>query len=249
MFKTFGKYSVITVLIVLITYFLLAFILTFITYNSDKKNQTVLESSNQEAIKIYLLDNGFHLDLVLPCLVETNNSDQTELINLIDIFSGTNPNNLSQKELKILQEQDLLSDYFCQYLIIGWGQKDIFMKESSLSEIPLWDLFKVVFANSEAVIRVYELEYTPKGLQELYLSKDEYIKLINFIKASLKYDNDNKPVFLEKTKSGANFYQSSLSYNSIYTCNHWINLSLANAGVKVPLWSPFIYGIKHQLTN
>ena len=43
------------------------------------------------------------------------------------------------------------------------------------------------------------------------------------------------------------FYEAEGRYNALYTCNNWAAAILADAGVRVPLWSPFSGAIIDQI--
>lgn len=237
------NYIVSAVLLVLLAYPLMAVLLTFITYNSDKTNSVDFGRPSPEKATIYVVDNGIHMDILLPCA------------GVLGTAQGAVPEAApAWLEQEAMQELNaLLAPSFagahCGYLMIGWGQQDIFMEEMALEDIPLQQLLRVVFARSDAVLRVYAMPLLPANVRAMYVGQEDYQRLVQFIRASFAVQEGGGPIVLAQNDNGARFYASTRRYDAIYTCNQWLNMALVAAGLQMPVWSPFVYGIQYQLNN
>ncbi len=237
------RYIVGAVVLVLLAYPLLAVLLTFITHNSDKTNAVDFGRPSPEKATIYVVDNGIHMDILLPCAGVLGKAQGAG--------SEAAPAWLEHEaaqELNALLDQSLEGTH-CGYLMIGWGQQHIFMEEMALEDIPLKQLLSVVFGRSDAVLRVYAMPILPAGVRAMYVGQEEYQRLVQFIRASFAVQQGGAPVLLSQNDNGARFYASNKRYDAIYTCNHWLNMALVAAGLKMPVWSPFVYGIQYQLNR
>lgn len=224
-------------------YLLLAFICALIPQNAD------FEPTHppQPGVLLYVLDNGAHTDIAMPRIYrgEGGTLDWADFFTLPDGFSGA---------------QAYEGNTFT---IVGWGQKDVFMSELGLEDMTPGIALRAAL-NPDGVMRVYWSSvplrdfWDPAYVRSVYVSTEKYLEMAAFIKKSCITNkvSDNvagnasgygRPVKLEGAGSKADFYASPLRYGPIATCNQWANKALAIAGVRVPVWSPFVQGIRYQL--
>lgn len=190
----------------------------------------------QPGVLIYVLDNGVHTDIAMPVIHqgEGGTLDWTDFFVAPEAFS------------------DRRSDHDNFFTVVGWGQKDIFMSELDLQDMtPSMALRGLL--NPEGVVRVYWSSvpvrdfWDPAHVRPVYISAAKYQELAAFIKQSCVTGRDGRAISREGAGSEAAFYASPLRYDPINTCNQWANKALAAAGVRVPVWSPFVQGIRYQL--
>lgn len=225
------------VALLLAGYLLSAFVCAFIPRNSDFASP----HPPQPGVLLYVLDNGVHTDIAMPRIYrgEGGTLDWADFFALPENFAGG------------------LADHGNTFVVVGWGQKDVFMSELGLEDMTPGVALRAAM-NPEGVVRVYWSSmplrdfWDPAYVRSVYIHADKYAELVRFIKQSCVTGNNGKkgetgPVPLEGSGSEAAFYASPLRYGPVHTCNQWANNALAAAGVRVPVWSPFVQGIRYQL--
>jgi hypothetical protein len=90
-----------------------------------------------------------------------------------------------------------------------------------------------------------------------FLSKKQYLQLIHFLQSGFVLrngravtDSSNKRAPLRSNKGYYAFdyvYLSTHNYNSFYTCNQWATDALHAAEIRNAVFSPFGWGLFHQL--
>ncbi|WP_035567634.1 TIGR02117 family protein [Hymenobacter sp. IS2118] len=178
-------------------------------------------------VLVYLHSNGVHTDIVLP--VKSPQMDWSQLLPYSDIPSG---------------------DTSLSYLAFGWGDKGFYLDTPTWAELKFSTAFVAAFwLGSSAMHTTYmpKLESGPDTVP-LYLSKDEYARLIAYIQKSFRYDAAGRPQHIEGHSYGQNdaFYEAHGVYSFLYTCNTWTNNALKASGQKACLWTPAEYGILYQ---
>jgi uncharacterized protein (TIGR02117 family) len=177
------------------------------------------ETNTKEEIAIFILTNGVHTDLVVP--VKTELYDWSKEVK----FSNT-----------------LSKDTSYNFLAMGWGDKGFYL------ETPEWKDLKAAFALGNTAIHTtyYKTMSVGKNCKKIIISKEQYQRLINYIKDSFQKDKDGHFInIVTKVVYGKNdaFYEANGSYSMFHTCNTWANTGLKNCGQKCCLWTPFDTGI------
>ena len=77
------------------------------------------------------------------------------------------------------------------------------------------------------------------------VTPEQYRRLWAAVRASFALDRSGRPVRIEHPGygSGDAFYDGIGRASAINTCNQWLATRLRLAGVKAPLWSPFVDGL------
>jgi uncharacterized protein (TIGR02117 family) len=93
-----------------------------------------------------------------------------------------------------------------------------------------------------------DLNDSPK-VYPLYLTKEEYLKLVSFIKGHFVLDEKGH---IQKISEFSyydtdKFFKSYHSYHMLNTCNMWTQKGLESIDAKRPLWTPFKYGIENAM--
>ena len=108
--------------------------------------------------------------------------------------------------------------------------------------------FKAAFWLGESAMHTtfYNEMKVDEDCKRVYMSKEEYTELINYIKQSFDLDEQNK-IQLIKTDAvyGNNdaFYEAKGSYSLFFTCNTWASNALKAANKEAPLWTATQQGI------
>ncbi len=203
----------------LLLYLFMAIILSIVPSNRN------FSETPQDAISIYLLSNGVHLDVVVPL---------------------TNPYKDWRQDLKIpssLEEQVHL-------VAFGWGDREFYLNTPEWSDLSLSTALNALFwKDSSAVhIRYYRFLTESKTCIEVQISINQYMKLVDFFENTFLRNEYNQTILIEN--AGYNqfdqFYEGKRSYHFFYTCNTWTNQALKKSGLRSCQWTPFDKGILWQ---
>jgi uncharacterized protein (TIGR02117 family) len=183
------------------------------------------EQPSTKDVTIYILTNGVHTDVVLP--VKNGVMDWSQLMK----FEHT-------------KGQDTMANF----IALGWGDKGFYLNTPTWAELKFSTAFKAAFALSSSAIHAtfYEKIEENETCKRIDISKEQYERLVNYVKKSLDLDANGSAFFI-KTDAvyGKNdvFYEAQGSYHLFHTCNTWANNALKSCGQKAALWTPFDEGI------
>lgn len=218
--KLLSKTILIT-LILLITciglYFVLARILSSITVNAVQ--------DDTKEITMYLSTNGMHTDFVFP--IKSDIIDWSE-------------------ELKFEHTKSQRTDF--NYVALGWGDKGFFLDVEDWAHVKPGIAINAAFGLGTTAMHTTFLSEirTDESTLKVALSKQQYQKLIDYVRASFKRDLNGEIINIKTDKVyGLNdsFYEGEGNYSFMHTCNNWANSGLKEANMKACLWSPFQEGI------
>lgn len=175
-------------------------------------------------IEIFILSNGVHTDIVLP--IKNAHKDWSKSVKF---------------------EHIQLKDTLMKYLAFGWGDKGFYLETPTWAELKFSVAFKAVFHLSTTAIHAtfYKDLKESTHCKKIFISKDDYVKLVSYIEESFMYDK-NKNVILIPNHSYSNtdcFYEAEGVYSLFYTCNTWANNALKYSNQKSCLWTAFDKGI------
>ena len=195
-------------------YLLAALIGALIPVNSGWKEP-------DRGITIYVADNGVHADLVLPA--DAEGLDWEPLVPKSDMA-------------------DVPAD--ARWIAFGAGERRVYL------ETPTWgDLTPKTAAaaltGGERVMHVEWVEDPRFAARAIRLTPEQYRRLWAAIRVGFALDANGKPVRIDHPGYGRRdaFYRGSGKANAIHTCNQWAASRLRLAGVRAPLWSPFVQGL------
>ncbi|WP_372919788.1 TIGR02117 family protein [Salegentibacter sp.] len=178
----------------------------------------------KDGVKIYLQTSDVHTDIVVP--LKNDLKDWEENISLQHSLSGV-PG--------------------ARYITFGWGDLGFYKNTPQWEDLTLKTGFQALFLKSPAALHL-EFSAVPPSAKEtiiIEISRDQYLKLTNFIENSFDLDaegNVQSIPDLHYTTRDA-FYKAKGSLSLFKTCNTWTNNGLKTAGLKACLWTPFTEGI------
>ena len=204
-------------------YIACAFISSRITINGHKEKKAIHT--------VYLMKSGIHVDFLLP------------ICNKIKDW---------REEFPITNTRSKDSSY--NKIAIGWGSKGFYMNTPTWDDLTLNIFLISNFGLGSSAIQVkYYNDSLPIDSQitPLKLSGNQYIKLVKYIKNSLKRNKSKKSLHIlpENPKvltENNSFYDAKQTYSLLLTCNTWINNGLKASGQKACLWTPDAGGIFYQ---
>jgi uncharacterized protein (TIGR02117 family) len=211
-----GK-MILALLIFVVSYVFLVFAIPYIPVNSNVKNTA-------EEISIYIKTNGVHTDIVVP--IKTEIKDWSEKIKFSQIKS---------------------QDATMQFIGFGWGDKGFYLNTPDWSDLKFSTAFVAAFGIGSSAMHAtfYKQINENKSCVKIKISKEEYRKLIVYIKDNFKLDVNGNPIWIDATTYGVNdsFYEAKGAYTLFYTCNTWANNGLKAINQKAALWTATDRGI------
>lgn len=202
------------ILLFIITYFISAYTLSYIPVNSS------FTQCERDAIEIYILTNGVHTDIVVP--MKNKYKDWSVVVNPANTKSGSSRAN---------------------FVAFGWGDKGFFLNTPTWGDLKFSTAFNAMFFLSTTAMHVsfYESMRESASCRKICISKENYLKMINYINESFATDPSGNFKLIKGASYGKNdsFYDANGTYNLFFTCNTWANSGLKAADLKACLWTPF----------
>jgi uncharacterized protein (TIGR02117 family) len=171
------------------------------------------------------MSNGVHTDLVFP--VKNNLMDWTDLFPL------------SNNKAK---------DITYSYMGIGWGDKGFYLNTPEWKDLKASTAFVAATGIGETALHItYHKSVVENELCYMYMIDTvQYQTLIDFVKSSLEYDAENKPIVINTSAQYGDsdaFYEAKGSYSMFYSCNTWTNEALKKANMPAGIWATLDKGI------
>lgn len=145
----------------------------------------------------------------------------------------------------VFETKDLNSNIFCEYknfknynlIDIVWGDEEFYQH-------PGFDLglaIKALFYKTPSALRVEGINLSKENyfnlseiVVELKITKDQLLKICEFINNSFLLDEDQKPIILsKKAEDKIVFYKAKDYYYIFNTCNTWLANGLKKAGFEI----------------
>jgi len=202
-------------------YFLLCLILPLMTINNDRLIRTT-------GILMYVGGDGMHTDIIVPT--------KNEICNWTDYAKNEDFGGELDK---------------AQFVSFGFAEKDFYLQNHSWQVMNYGTTIKSGLGLGSGIMHVgVEGEYPFKRrfCRKIYLSKEQYSKLVSFIKSSFKQNDGNKLLALSigSFRGAERIYDSSKSFNLLHTCNTWTNDCLKTISFKTGKWTALEQGIRDQ---
>jgi uncharacterized protein (TIGR02117 family) len=173
-------------------------------------------------VRIYVIDNGIHSDLVLPVVAE--GMDWRAVAPPADLRNPAQGGH--------------------SHMAFGWGNRDFYLHTPSWSAISPVRTVRAMIGMGPAVLHVTRLPEPRVGpkVRAVTLRAEEYRRLVIFIRGTFSEgprdtgygDHDS-------------FYAARGHYNAFNTCNQWTSAGLRAAGVRMGAWTPFPFGVMQWL--
>jgi len=172
-------------------------------------------------ITIYIADNGIHADLVLP--VRAAGLDWAPLLPRSD-FAAPPPEG--------------------RWIAFGAGERRVYLDTPTWADITP----RTAWAGIAGGQRVMHAEYVADptySAREIRVTPEQYRRLWAAVRASFALDSRGRPQKIDHPGYGPAdaFYEGVGRASAIQTCNQWLADRLRLAGIKAPLWSPFVEGL------
>jgi uncharacterized protein (TIGR02117 family) len=174
-----------------------------------------------DGITIYLSNNGVHVDLVLPA--STQGLDWRPLLPKSDFA-------------------DAPAD--ADWIAFGAGERRVYLETPTWGDLSI-KTAAIALAGGERVMHVEWTRDPTFAARAIRLTPEEYRRLWASIRAGFELDRNGRPIRIDHPGYGPRdaFYRGTGKANAVHTCNQWVASRLRLAGVKTPLWSPFVQGL------
>lgn len=181
-------------------------------------------------IRIYVVSNGVHMDLVVP-IYAAGLDWSLEL--LPGHFQGAEPARAA-------------------YAGFGWGDRDFYLTTPTLAQLSLATALRSLFASRASLMHVTLWGGAPApgpAVRALDLIPAQYAALTDALGRSFRRDEAGRvePIPVPGYDWSDAFYEGVGHYSLITTCNDWAAAQLRRIGVPVGWWSPFPFGVMWNL--
>jgi uncharacterized protein (TIGR02117 family) len=174
-----------------------------------------------QGITIYLANNGVHADLVLPASAE--GLDWRPFVPKSDMANAPAE---------------------AEWIAFGAGERRVYLETPTWGDLSL-KTAAIALTGGERVMHVEWVENPAYAARAIRLTPEQYRRLWAGIREGFELDPDGKPIRIDHSGYGPRdaFYRGTGRANAVHTCNQWAASRLRLAGVKAPLWSPFVQGL------
>ncbi|WP_404336541.1 TIGR02117 family protein [Sphingomonas sp. MMS12-HWE2-04] len=172
----------------------------------------------REGVRIWVIDNGIHTDIVLPRTAIGIGWD--DLLQPADIADPAQAAN--------------------SHIAFGWGDRDFYLNTPTWADVNPLRVGRAMIGAGETVMHVAHIPQPQAGphARTLVLAPDEYRRLVAAIRDSF---GEGAPVHGYGASDA--FYVARGGYSLLHTCNGWTGAALRKAGVKMGVWTPFPFGV------
>ena len=214
----FAGFCVAAFVTLVLSYLVIAWLFLLFPANSDFDN-AIAAAPVASTVRVYVLNNGVHTDLVLPV--------DSDVLDWQTIF----PKN---QFAQVSREADLIA--------FGWGDAEFYLHTPSWSDLKFSTAVRALVGANPTLLHVEYLETNqlPEQLFALDLSPSQYRALRDYILSAMPPSKNGSYVASAGGYGDSDaFFNAIGSYSAVRTCNTWTGSALAHAGVKVSRWTPF----------
>ncbi|MUP46253.1 TIGR02117 family protein [Gramella sp. BOM4] len=209
-FFRFLKNLLLLIIMPALIYLLLNLIGAIIPVNSGS-------GSEKGNIKIYLIQNGTHTDIVLPVSNQIQNWKET-----IPSSNFSTPRQTA-------------------YYAFGWGDREFYRTTPQWDDLEITTAVNSLFLNTPSAIHVTRMDFPQtRNHIQLKLTEAQYQKLSEYILKHFERNVNGNPVQLDFSYTQDDiFFESKSSFHAFRTCNTWVNSAMKYAGLEACLWTAF----------
>ena len=171
--------------------------------------------SAADGIEIFVSSNAVHAEILVPV--------RTEFVDWTRLFPSQSFKSDTQR---------------MTHVAVGWGDREFFVNTPEWSDLTAGTALSAMFLPSKACVHATMTQperYT--GLRSVKIVPEQYGRLIQYVRASLRLTEDGESIPL--TEAGYGPYDAFFEAHGIYcffnTCNSWLGRALKKAGVRVAL--------------
>lgn len=172
----------------------------------------------ERGITIYVADNGVHADLVLP--VRAAGLDWDRFVS---------------------RDGARAAPADARWIAFGMGEREVYLNTPTWADLTPRTVARAL-TRGERIMHVEWARDPAYAARAITLRPAEYRRLFAAVREGFR-DNRAQLVPGKGYHDGDAFYLGAGTASAINTCNQWAAGRLRLAGVKAPLWSPFVQGL------
>jgi uncharacterized protein (TIGR02117 family) len=181
----------------------------------------------EEGVTIFVNTNGVHTGIGMP--VVTDEMDWRPLV----------------------PAAHLRAPIAADYVFIGYGHRAFYLETQSWADLSPALALDAAFGGGATLIHVDHVQGPGEGPEQraLTLSREEYRRLVGFVKARFALDpaGNSVPLIGRGYDAHDMFYEAQGGYSLWLTCNEWTGRALRTAGVRVGFWTPVEQAVMWRL--
>jgi len=212
------KFSLLFLLGPPVFYVLLAIVLGLIPIHRDPDL-----SADGEKLIIYLRTNGVHAEFVLPALVPHDWSREFPPSSMVDPARAPAALRFG-------------------WIAFGWGDRSFYLETPTWRQLRLRTALVALSGQGRGAMHVEYIE-RPEAYRSarIVVSGAQYRRLVAYVQAGFARRDGGVPIRIDQPGYFGTdaFFEGTGRYSLRLTSNEWVRRGLAQAGVRVPLWSPF----------
>lgn len=172
----------------------------------------------ERGVTVYVADNGVHADLVLPVVAAGLDWDR---------FVG--------------RDDALTAPADARWIAFGMGEREVYLNTPTWADLKARTAVRAL-TRGERIMHVEWVRDPTAHAREIRLTPEQYRRLFAAIRTGFR---DNRAQLVPGRHYGPRdaFYLGHGKASAIDTCNQWVASRLRIAGVRAPLWSPFVQGL------
>lgn len=176
-----------------------------------------------EGVQIFLRSNGVHVDLVLPARAQG-----------FDLYRLLPPGHVADPRAAQ------------GWIGLGWGQREVYLETPQWRDLTLRNAVRATLGGG-ALMHVDHVgaPQPSADTRPVRLEPAAYRRLVAAALADFVRGRDGRPIPLPGRGYGIDdvFYEAGGRYSALRPSNQWTADALAQAGVRVGVWTPFAQGI------
>jgi uncharacterized protein (TIGR02117 family) len=137
------------------------------------------------------------------------------------------------------------------YVAIGYGNREVYLNTPTWADLKPRDALAAAFGTGSSLLHADHDNHPEAGPAQrpILLSRDEYRRLVAYIRASFRLDPAGHTIPVPGRGYGATdaFYEANGTYNALHTCNEWVGEGLRVAGVRTGVWTPLSASVMWRL--
>ncbi len=177
-----------------------------------------------DGVEILVETNGTHTSIVVPVVTEAKDWRTS-------FPSAATPDALGRVPT---------------HLSIGWGEREVFLHVPTWGELKAGTALRIATVGGDALMRVshYVRPMPGPNHRPLRITAAQYERLVAAIERPLPDLPAGQPrEVLKGTYADDAFYEAAGTYSMANNCNSWVGDTLAEAGVRMGVWTPFAGGV------
>jgi uncharacterized protein (TIGR02117 family) len=182
-------------------------------------NPSFQHASAIDGIEIMVINNGVHVDLVIPV-------DDPQF-RWLDKFAAIDFPNF---------------DPTYRYAMVGWGNRPFYMETETWNDLKISNVLFALAGLGDTVVHVElcrDLSWFPQNSRKIRLSPEQFQRLSDYLLSSFRRRSSGELIPIPDRHYGNSdaFYEGTGHYHLFRTCNVWAGTGLAQAGVRVGYWT------------